>query len=118
MPVGRFPNLSRWIERLQQAGIWVYTRWMPGSAEGVYGTGLPEGPVALVFGGERKGVRPGVRGACDDAAHIPMSGKVSSLNVSASAIVLYEAVHQRQERGDRGRTLRPLDYLRKTDISA
>jgi 23S rRNA (guanosine2251-2'-O)-methyltransferase len=57
------------------------------------------GPVALVFGGEGKGVRPGVRGTCDDAAHIPMLGKVSSLNVSASAaIVLYEALRQRRER--------------------
>jgi 23S rRNA (guanosine2251-2'-O)-methyltransferase len=54
--------------------------------------------MALVFGGEGKGVRPGVRAACDDVAHIPMLGKVSSLNVSASAaIVLYEALRQRRE---------------------
>ena len=52
--------------------------------------------MALVFGGEGKGVRPGVREACDDASHIPMLGKVGSLNVSASAaIVLYEALRQR-----------------------
>ena len=99
MPVGRVPNLSRWIDRLQQAGIWVYA--LDAEAPKVYTKLDFRGPVALVFGGEGKGVRPGVRGACDDAAHIPMSGKVSSLNVSASAaIVLYEAVRQRRERGE------------------
>ncbi len=97
MPVGRVPNLSRWIERLQSAGVWVYA--LDADAPKVYTQLDFRGPVALVFGGEGKGVRPGVRSACDDAAHIPMSGKVSSLNVSASAaIVLYEAVRQRQER--------------------
>jgi 23S rRNA (guanosine2251-2'-O)-methyltransferase len=53
--------------------------------------------VALVFGGEGKGVRPGVREACDDTAHIPMLGRVGSLNVSAAAAaVLYEALRQRR----------------------
>ncbi|MGC3973241.1 MAG: 23S rRNA (guanosine(2251)-2'-O)-methyltransferase RlmB [Nitrospira sp.] len=97
MPVGRVSNLSRWIERLQEAGVWVYALYA--EAPGRVYTKLDlRGPVALVFGGEGRGVRPGVRRACDDAAHIPMAGKVSSLNVSASAaIVLYEAVRQRWE---------------------
>lgn len=95
MPVGRVPNLSRLIERLQGAGIWVYA--LDAGAPKTYTALDFRGPVALVFGGEGKGVRPGVRDACDDAAHIPMMGKVSSLNVSASAaIVLYEALRQRQ----------------------
>ncbi len=97
MPVGRVPNLSRWIERLQSAGVWVYA--LDAEAPKSYTQLDFRGPVALVFGGEGKGVRPGVRGACDDAAHIPMLGKVSSLNVSASAaIVLYETLRQRRER--------------------
>ena len=96
MPVGRVPNLSRWIEGLQSAGVWVYA--LDAEAPKSYTQLDFRGPVALVFGGEGKGVRPGVRGACDDAAHIPMLGKVSSLNVSASAaIVLYEALRQRRE---------------------
>jgi len=96
IPVGRVPNLSRWIERLQQSGLWVYA--LDADAPKAYTQLDFRGPVALVFGGEGKGVRPGVRGACDDAAHIPMLGKVSSLNVSASAaVVLYEAVRQRRE---------------------
>ncbi len=94
MPVGRVPNLSRLIERLQSAGLWVYA--LDAEAPKVYTSLDFRGPVALVFGGEGKGVRPGVREACDDAAHIPMLGKVGSLNVSASAaVVLYEALRQR-----------------------
>lgn len=96
MPVGRVPNLSRLIERLQDAGLWVYA--LDADAPKVYTALDFRGPVALVFGGEGRGVRPGVRGACDDAAHIPMLGKVGSLNVSAAAaVVLYEALRQRQE---------------------
>jgi 23S rRNA (guanosine2251-2'-O)-methyltransferase len=54
------------------------------------------GPIALVLGGEGKGVRPGVLGKCDDRVKIPMQGHVASLNVSAAAaIMLFEAVRQR-----------------------
>lgn len=99
MSVGRVTNLSRLIERLQSTGVWVYA--LDADAHKVYTALDFRGPVALVFGGEGRGVRPAVRDACDDAAHIPMLGKVSSLNVSASAaIVLYEALRQRRERAE------------------
>lgn len=94
MPVGRVPNLSRLIERLQGGGLWVYA--LDADAPKAYTALDFRGPVALVFGGEGKGIRPGVREACDDAAHIPMLGRVDSLNVSASAaVLLYEALRQR-----------------------
>ena len=54
------------------------------------------GPVALVLGGEGKGIRHGVLDKCDDTVHIPMCGHVASLNVSAAAaIALFEVVRQR-----------------------
>ena len=96
IPVGRVANVSRWIERLQREGVWVYA--FDAEAPKSYTQLDLRGPMALVFGGEGKGVRPGVRAACDDVAHIPLLGHVSSLNVSASAaIVLYEALRQRRE---------------------
>ncbi|MCC2640450.1 MAG: methyltransferase, TrmH family, group 3 [Nitrospira sp.] len=96
MPVARVPNLSRLIERLQNAGIWAYA--LDAEASKPYTALDFRGPVALVLGGEGRGVRPSVRDACDEASHIPMLGKVSSLNVSAAAaIVLYEALRQRRE---------------------
>jgi 23S rRNA (guanosine2251-2'-O)-methyltransferase len=94
LPVACVPNLSRAIESLKEQGLWVYA--LDPSAEKSYTTLDLKGPVALVFGGEGKGVRAGVLDKCDDRVRIPMHGRVASLNVSAAAaIVLFEVVRQR-----------------------
>ncbi|MBX3236969.1 MAG: 23S rRNA (guanosine(2251)-2'-O)-methyltransferase RlmB [Nitrospiraceae bacterium] len=101
MRVARVVNMSRLIEQLKAADIWVYG--LDAEANKPYTALDLRGPIALVFGGEGKGVRPAVRDACDEVVRIPMLGKVSSLNVSAAAAaVLYEAVRQRgrNEAGD------------------
>jgi 23S rRNA (guanosine2251-2'-O)-methyltransferase len=94
IPVARVTNTSRLLESLKEAGVWIYgldptaTKW--------YTDIDMRGPVGLVFGGEGKGLRPGVLQHCDDRIGIPMKGHVQSLNVSASAAVaLFEAVRQR-----------------------
>lgn len=93
--VGCVPNVSRLIEALQAEGLWIYA--VDPSAGKPYTALDLKGPLALVFGGEGKGIRPGVLDKCDDRARIPMHGRVASLNVSAAAaIVLFEAVRQRQ----------------------
>ncbi len=92
--VGRAQNVSRLIEGLQAAGLWVYAVDLAASKP--YTALDLRGPIALVFGGEGQGIRPGVVEKCDDRARIPMRGQVASLNVSATAaIVLYEVVRQR-----------------------
>lgn len=54
------------------------------------------GPCALVLGSEGKGISKFMLAESDAAAAIPMSGEISSLNVSAAAAVaFYEAVRQR-----------------------
>jgi 23S rRNA (guanosine2251-2'-O)-methyltransferase len=54
------------------------------------------GPAAIVIGNEGDGMSPLVRKNCDVMVHIPMKGRISSLNASAAAsILLYEAVRQR-----------------------
>ena len=95
MHVARVRNLSRTIEGLQQAGMWVYG-FAPASPKNY--TALDyRGPVALVLGGEEKGIRHGVMEKCDDTVHIPMCGHVASLNVSAAAAVaLFEVIRQRR----------------------
>ncbi len=94
LPVACVTNLSRTIEQLKAQNIWVYA--LDPSAEKPYTALDLKGPVALVLGGEGKGVRAGVLDKCDDRARIPMHGRVASLNVSAAAaIVLFEAVRQR-----------------------
>lgn len=92
--VGLAPNVSRLIESLKVQGLWIYAL-DPDAAKAFTALDL-HGAVALVLGGEGKGIRPGVLDKCDDRAAIPMRGQVASLNVSAAAaVVLYEAVRQR-----------------------
>ncbi len=58
------------------------------------------GPLALVLGGEDKGLTDPVRKRCDHVVGIPLRGGLESLNVSVSAgIVLFERVRQIATRG-------------------
>ena len=93
VPTARVTNLRRAIERMKEAGLWVYAAEVGGMTY----TGLDlTGPVALVLGSEGRGVRRLVREGCDGALSIPMLGAVESLNVSvAAAVLLYEARRQR-----------------------
>ena len=91
--VARETNLRRSVDRMKEAGVWVY-------AAGVGGTPYTEldlsGPVAVVLGSEGRGVRRLVREGCDGEVSIPMLGAVESLNVSvAAAVLLYEARRRR-----------------------
>jgi 23S rRNA (guanosine2251-2'-O)-methyltransferase len=91
--VVRETNLRRAIDRMKEAGVWVYAAEVGGTTY----TDLDlSGSVALVLGSEGRGVRRLVREGCDGVASIPMRGAVESLNVSvAAAILLYEARRQR-----------------------
>ncbi|MFO0707011.1 MAG: 23S rRNA (guanosine(2251)-2'-O)-methyltransferase RlmB [Nitrospira sp.] len=94
IPVARVTNTSRLLESLKEAGVWIYGV-EPTATKLITEVDLT-GSVGLVFGGEGKGIRPGVLQHCDDRIRIPMKGNVQSLNVSASAAVtLFEAVRQR-----------------------
>ena len=53
------------------------------------------GALAVVMGGEDKGVTPTVRKKCDEIVRIPMVGHVPSLNVSVSTgVLLFERLRQ------------------------
>ncbi len=91
--IARETNLRRAIDRMKEAGLWVYAA----EVGGMLHTQLDlSGPVALVLGSEGRGVRRLVREGCDGTVSIPMLGAVESLNVSvAAAVLLYEARRQR-----------------------
>ena len=92
--VARTPNLSRLIESLKAEGLWIFA--LDHRASKPYTALDLTGPIALVLGGEGKGIRPGVLDKCDDSASIPMQGRVESLNVSvAGAVLMYEVLRQR-----------------------
>lgn len=87
-------NLQRAMGELQEAGVWIYGA--AGEApQSLYEQDLT-GPVAIVMGAEGRGIRRLTRERCDGLFHLPMSGAVSSLNVSVAAgISLFEVVRQR-----------------------
>ena len=94
MKVARVPNINAAIAELKEKGVWIYGTAAEGSIP-MYKADLT-GPAAIVIGNEGDGMSPLVRKNCDVMVHIPMKGKISSLNASAAAsILLYEAVRQR-----------------------
>lgn len=94
LPVCRVPNLTAAIKELKQAGLWIYGAAMEGERS-LWETDLT-GPAALVIGSEGEGLGRLVAEHCDFLVHIPMLGKVSSLNASVSAgLLLFEIVRQR-----------------------
>jgi len=94
MPYVQVTNLARTLDALKGRGIWLIG--LAGEAEAdLYGIDLT-GPIALVLGGEGRGLRRLTRERCDYLARLPMLGTVESLNVSvATGICLYEALRQR-----------------------
>lgn len=106
LPVASVTNLSRALEELKRDhGYWVHAA-DSNAGEELYGLPdkLLEGRLVLVLGAEGKGVRPGVRGAVDVFVHIPMAGRIGSLNVAtAAAVVLFEWGRRARLRdGERG----------------
>ena len=54
------------------------------------------GPIALLVGNEGAGLSPPLLAAASQRAHIPMPGRIESLNAaSAGSVALFEAVRQR-----------------------
>ena len=93
VPVFRAPNLARSLSWLKEAGVWVVGA-DAAAPRSLYQTKLSP-PVALVLGGEGRGVRRLTRDLCDELVYIPMAGSVESLNVSvATGIVLFELLRQ------------------------
>jgi 23S rRNA (guanosine2251-2'-O)-methyltransferase len=94
VPVARVANISQAIETLKKHGVWVIGIDMNGTEDfAAIDFTLPS---AIVIGGEGKGLSPLVAKHCDTVAHIPMKGKIGSLNASvAAALVMHGAFRQR-----------------------
>ncbi len=94
MKVARVTNITAAIEELKKRGVWVFGTAAEGSIP-MYQADLKDAS-AIVIGNEGDGMSQLVRKSCDVMVHIPMKGRISSLNASAAAsILLYEAVRQR-----------------------
>ena len=87
-------NFARGLASLSDAGLWTVGLDADGE-QPLFDTDLTL-PLALVIGGEQKGLRRLSREQCQMLAHLPLLGAVESLNASvAGSIAMYEVVRQR-----------------------
>ncbi len=99
LPVVRVTNLNRTADLLKKEGFWIL-----GTA--------PQAPVSLfdlddlparlvvIIGAEGRGMGRALTAKCDFLARLPLPGPVESLNASAAAaVVLFELVRRRTEKG-------------------
>ena len=90
----RVTNLVQTIKHCKAGGLWVMGL-QKDAVQTIYTADL-SGPIALVIGGEQKGMRQLVRKNCDFLMSIPQQGGLNSLNASvAAAVAMYEAFRQR-----------------------
>ncbi|OFW64352.1 MAG: 23S rRNA (guanosine(2251)-2'-O)-methyltransferase RlmB [Actinobacteria bacterium RBG_13_63_9] len=95
-PVVRVVNLVRTLALLKEAGLWVAGAETQGEVP--IDRLEAAGPIAIVIGGEEKGLRPLVRRTCDLRVAIPVRGAIQSLNAGvAAAVILFEVVRQRRQ---------------------
>jgi 23S rRNA (guanosine2251-2'-O)-methyltransferase len=94
LPIVRVENLARTLSTIRKQGYWV-VGLVQDAPQSLYDLQLSH-KIAIVLGGEEKGLRQLTRQMCDCLVSLPMSGHVESLNVSAAgAIALYEFLRRR-----------------------
>jgi 23S rRNA (guanosine2251-2'-O)-methyltransferase len=92
--VVKVTNIANTLEEFKKAGIWVAGAEADGDL--LFWDADLARPLALVLGGEDRGVRRLVRQRCDYLVSLPLRGRIGSLNVSVAAgILLYETLRQR-----------------------
>jgi 23S rRNA (guanosine2251-2'-O)-methyltransferase len=87
-------NTAAILRTLKENNVWVFGLDAAGDTS-LFGADMT-GNIALVIGGEHKGIRPLVKKECDYLLSIPNKGKINSLNASvAGGIAMFEALRQR-----------------------
>jgi 23S rRNA (guanosine2251-2'-O)-methyltransferase len=106
--IARVVNLVRALEELKRRNLWIIGLDERGQTD--YDQFDLTGDCVLVLGREGAGLHDLVRRTCDHLLRIPMSGGVSSLNVSAAgAVVLFEAFRQRRLAARQAADARPAE---------
>ena len=80
------------LKHIKKAGVRVVGADMNGTP---LGQARLAGPLALVMGGESKGLSSSLAERCDEIVSVPLAGGLESLNVSvAASIIMYEKRRQ------------------------
>jgi len=99
-PICQVSNIHYFIEWAKRQGMWVYGLDAGATAD-IWNTDL-SGPVALIIGGEDRGLARLTREKCDFLLRIPMAGRIGSLNASvACGIAISECRRQRQQKASK-----------------
>ena len=89
------PGIPNALLEMQRQGVRV-VGLASESRSSLYDLDLSQGPVALVVGGEERGLAALTRKRCRDIVSIPQSGRISSLNAGvAVSIAAFEIARQR-----------------------
>ena len=97
IPFVQVTNLVRALNYMKNMHNILFVGTAEKAARSLFATDL-KGPLGIVMGGEKRGMRRLTRETCDLLAHLPMAGSVESLNISvACGIAMFEAVRQRSE---------------------
>jgi 23S rRNA (guanosine2251-2'-O)-methyltransferase len=97
VPIALVPGLPNALQRIRDAGIWVIGLDDAADRSLFEIDELATEGVCIVLGAEGAGLSRLVRERCDMVVSIPMSGRLSSLNVSAAAaLATYEISRHRR----------------------
>jgi len=97
--VARYREPAALRSALKAAGFTIYATHVSAGARSIYEIDWT-GKCAVIMGNEHSGVSDAALKIADRTIEIPMFGMVKSLNVSvATAVILYEALRQRQAKG-------------------
>jgi 23S rRNA (guanosine2251-2'-O)-methyltransferase len=90
-------NVADFLAEAKEACCWCYGA---AAGEGAVAYDAPDyrGGVVLVLGAEGKGLRRRVAASCDALVALPLRGRIASLNVSAAAAALLDAILQGKSR--------------------
>lgn len=96
LPVAKVPNLAQALKALSERGLWS-VGLDADAPEPITACRVLTDPLVLVVGSEGAGLARLSRVTCDVLTHLPMRGRIGSLNASVAAgIALYE-VHWRRQ---------------------
>jgi len=95
----RFNDYSGIKKALKEKNFTIYATHVDPTAKTIYEVDWSK-PSAIIMGNEHLGVSDDALTIADERVYIPQTGFIQSLNVSvATAIILYEAFRQRDEKG-------------------
>ncbi|HET7521710.1 MAG TPA: 23S rRNA (guanosine(2251)-2'-O)-methyltransferase RlmB [Bacillales bacterium] len=98
VPVVRVTNLARTIDELKKRGLWFVGADAAGRED--YREADFNMAAGLVIGNEGRGISRLVKEKCDFLIHLPMAGRVASLNAAVAAgLLMYEVYRKRNPLG-------------------